>query len=247
MNLQGKTALITGGGTGIGKATALMLAERGANIIINYSRSSDSANETRDEILKLGVKCLVIQADVSKDEEVRAMVKETMEQLGRIDIVINNAGTTDFVPLGDLEGLKEEYWDHALNTNVKGVFFVSRACSEQLKANKGCIVNVASIAGLTGQGSSIAYATSKAAVIGLTKSLAVAMAPNVRVNAVNPGIVMTRWVDGQEDHIERYGSKTPLGRVATPDDIAEVIVSLVGSATLVTGQAVTIDGGVTLV
>ncbi|NEU32629.1 glucose 1-dehydrogenase [bacterium LRH843] len=247
MDLKGKTAIITGGGTGIGRATALMLAERGADIVINYSRSEESAIKTRDEVQSYGVKCIVVQADVSKDDEVRQLANKTIETFGRIDIVVNNAGTTDFVALDDLEGLKEEYWDRAFNTNAKGAFLVSRACAEQLKANKGCIVNIASIAGMTGQGSSIAYAASKAALLSLTKSLALVLAPEVRVNAVNPGIVITRWVNGKEDHVTRYGEATPLGRVATPEDVAEVVVSLVASAGLVTGQSLTIDGGVTLV
>ena len=151
MDLKGKTAIITGGGTGIGRATALMLAERGADIVINYSRSEESAIKTRDEVQSYGVKCIVVQADVSKDDEVRQLANKTIETFGRIDIVVNNAGTTDFVALDDLEGLKEEYWDRAFNTNAKGAFLVSRACAEQLKANKGCIVNIASIAGMTGQ------------------------------------------------------------------------------------------------
>lgn len=247
MDLKGKTAIITGGGTGIGRAAALMLAERGANIVINYSRSIESAEETQADIKKLGVDCMTVKADVSKDDEVRQMAKKAIERFGRIDILINNAGVTDFVELNDLEGLKEEYWDRAFNINVKGVFFTSRACAEELKKNQGCIVNIASIAGLTGQASSIAYATSKAAVISLTKSLALVMAPEVRVNAVNPGIVLTRWVDGKDDHVARYGDKTPLGRVCTPEDVAEVVISLITSAGLVTGQSLTIDGGFTLV
>lgn len=246
MDLIGKIALITGGGTGIGRATSLLLASRGANIVINYSRSSNSAKETSDEIKKLGVECLVIKADVSKDGEVRQMVSQIMERFGSIDILVNNAGVTNFVELDDLEGLKDEHWDRAFGVNSKGIFNTSRACSEQLKTNKGCIVNIASIAGLTGAGSSIAYAASKAAAISITKSFARVLAPEVRVNAVCPGIVMTRWVEGKEEHVKRYSEATPLGRIATPEDVAEVVLSLITSAGLVTGQAVVIDGGVTM-
>lgn len=246
-DLTGKTAIITGGGTGIGRATALMLADRGANIVINYSKSKDDANKTVQDVQALGVKSVAIQADVSKDDEVRKLVKQTLETFNRVDMLINNAGVTDFVELSDLEGLKEQYWDRAFNINTKGAFLMSRACAELLKETKGCIVNVASIAGLTGQSSSIAYSASKAALLSITKSLALVLAPNVRVNAVNPGIVMTRWVEGKEDHVSKYGDATPLGRVCTPEDVAEVIISLITSATLVTGQALTVDGGFTLV
>src|SRR5690554_3455009 len=135
MKLKGKTALITGGGTGIGRATALLLAEQGANIVINYSRSEESAIATKKEIEALGVEALTIQANVSKDDEVREMVNKTVEKFGRIDFLLNNAGTTNFVELNDLEGLKEEYWDNAFNVNSKGVFLTSRACASQLKAN----------------------------------------------------------------------------------------------------------------
>lgn len=246
LKLTGKTALITGGGTGIGKATALMLAARGMNIVVNYSNSVDSAESTKQEIEKLGVKAMAIRADVSKDAQVREMVGKIIDEFGRIDVVINNAGTTNFVYLEDLEGLEEDFWDRAFNVNVKGMFFVSRACSGQLKQNQGCIVNVTSIAGITGVGSSIAYSASKAAAISVTKSLAKALAPEVRVNNVAPGIVMTRWVDGKEDHIEQLGSSTPLGRVAQPEDVAAVIDSLVTNMDFVTGETIIIDGGRTV-
>lgn len=243
VDIKGKVALITGGGTGIGRSTSLMLAEKGANIAINYSRSSDEALATLKEVEALGVQGMVCKANVADDNDVRRMVNEVIEKFGRIDILVNNAGATNFVDLDDLEGLKSEHWDNAFNVNVKGAFQVSRACAEELKKNKGCIVNTASIAGITGQGSSIAYAASKAANISITKSLALVLAPDVRVNAVAPGIVTTRWVEGKEDHVKRLGDDTPLGRVATADDVAEVIVSLVASASLVTGQTVVIDGG----
>lgn len=244
MDVRGKTALVTGAATGIGKATSLMLAGKGANIVLNYYPGTEKeAEETLKEIEQLGVQGITYPADVSKDAEVRQMFDAAMQKFGRLDILVNNAGTTAYVDLDDLEGLKEEYWDRTLNVNVKGVFFVSRACAEELKRNKGCIVNTASIAGFNGRGSSIAYAVSKAGVISLTKSLALVLAPEVRVNAVAPGIVMTRWVAGREDHVKRLSDGTPLGRAATAEDIAEVIVSLVTNASLVTGHVVVVDGG----
>lgn len=244
--LKGKTALITGGGTGIGRSISLRLAREGVDVAINYSRSEKEAHETRSEVEALGVRGLLCKADVARDEQVRGMVSKTIEELGRLDILVNNAGVTYFVDHADLEGLKEEHWDRIMGVNVKGMFFCCRAASTELKKRKGCIINITSVAGLTGLGSSIAYAASKASAISLTKSLARVMAPEVRVNGIAPGIVKTRWVTGQEEHIERYASGTPLGRVAGPDDVAEVAYALVAHSGFVTGQIIVVDGGALL-
>ena len=241
-----KVAIITGAATGIGRATALMLASQGVDIVINYSRSEREAREVKTEVEKLGVKALLYKADVSKDQQVRDMVKQTIEKLGRLDILVNNAGSTNFVNLEDLEGLKEEYWDRAMEVNAKGLFFASRAAAPELKKTRGTIVNVTSIAGICGVGSSIAYCASKAAAISVTKSLARVLAPEIRVNAVAPGVVETRWVEGKKEHVEKGLIGTPLGRVCQPEDVAEVIVSLINSASMLTGQIIVIDGGKTL-
>jgi len=246
MNLQGKVALITGGATGIGRAAALKLATLGVNIVVNYSKSQAEAEKTAEEIRELGVKALVCKADVARDEEVRAMFKEILEYFGRLDIVVNSAGTTDYVSLDDLDGMRDEYWDRAFNTNVKGIFHTVRACKEELKRNKGCVVNVTSIAGLTGKGSSMAYAASKAAANSVTKSLALALAPKVRVNAVAPGVVLTRWVEGHTDHVERLSQGTPLGRPAQAEDVAQAIVGLITGGDFITGQILVVDGGFTI-
>ena len=245
MNIR-KVGLITGGGTGTGKAIALGLAKEGVDIVINYSRSKEDAEQTVIEVEKLGVSCLALQADVASDEQVRAMIEKTIQQFGRLDYVVNSAGTTVFVDMKDLEGLKTEYWDRILDVNVKGIFYVCRAASPYLKQTNGSIVNITSIAGLTGVGSSIAYATSKAAAIGLTKSLARALAPEIRVNNVAPGIILTRWVAGKEEHIAKLSAGAPLERVCTPKDVADVVLPLLISASLVTGQTIVVDGGMTL-
>lgn len=241
--LKDKVALITGGGTGIGRACALRLAREGAHIAINYSRSKDDAEKTRTDVQALGRKAIAYQASITDDAAVRAMVKTTLETFGRLDVLINNAGTTHFVPLNDLEGLKDEFWFDIMDVNVVGLFRCSRAAAPALKKNRGCIVNITSVAGLTGMGSSVAYAASKAAAISVTKSLARVLAPEVRVNSIAPGIVLTRWVADQQDHVKRYGENTPLGRVANPEDIAEIAYSLAANAGLVTGQTVVVDGG----
>lgn len=242
--LKGRTALITGGGTGIGRSIALRLAREGVNVAINYSRSEREAHETQSEVEALGVRGIVCKADVANDEQVRAMVDNTIGEFGRLDILVNNAGVTYFVDQADLSGLKEEHWDRIMGVNVKGMFFCCRAGSDELRKRKGCIINITSVAGLTGLGSSIAYAASKAAAISLTKSLARVMAPEVRVNGIAPGIVKTRWVAGHDEHIRRYADGIPLGRIAGPEDVAEFAYALIAHSGFMTGQIVVVDGGV---
>lgn len=241
--LANKVAVITGGGTGIGRACALRLAREGAQVAINYSRSKADAEATQQDIEALGRDAMVYCASVTDDDAVRAMMQATADRFGRIDVLINNAGMTHFVDLEDLEGLKDAYWFEIMDVNVVGLFRCARAAAPALKASKGCIVNIASVAGVTGMGSSIAYAASKAAAISVTKSLARVLAPEVRVNGIAPGVVLTRWVDDHLDHVEKYGDATPLGRVATPEDVAEVAYSFIANAGLVTGQTLMVDGG----
>ncbi|WP_222429864.1 SDR family NAD(P)-dependent oxidoreductase [Paenibacillus cremeus] len=241
--MKGKAAFITGSATGIGRAIALRLAQEGADIAINYTRSEQEALETQREIEALGVRCLMLQGSVADDSRVREMIGEVVAKLGRLDVLVNNAGVTDFVTHSDLEGLKEEYWDRVMDVNVKGTFFCCRAAETELKKWGGCIVNITSVAGLTGLGSSIAYAASKAAAISVTKSLARVFAPEVRVNSVAPGIVDTRWVAGQEAHTKRLAEGTPLGRVATPEDVAETVYSVIAHSPFMTGETIRVDGG----
>ncbi len=240
---NGKVALITGGATGIGKEVALGLAGRGANIVINYSRSEKEAAETAELVNAKGVTGITVKADVADDRQVRAMIDSIIGATGRLDYVVNAAGITDFVPMADLEGLKEEYWDRALAVNVKGVFFVCRAAAPHLKKTRGSIVTITSLAGFNGRGSSIAYAVAKGGAITLTKSLAQVLAPEVRVNSVAPGPVMTRWNAGREDGVKKFFQGTPLERVCGPEDVAAVVIPLLVAADMVTGQTVVIDGG----
>ncbi len=241
--LQSHTALITGGGTGIGRSIAIRLARAGVNLVINYSRSEKEALATQKEVEALGVRTLVVRADVAQDSQAREMVEKTLATFDRLDILVNNAGMTQFVPYDNLESLTDEHWDRVMDVNVKGLFHCCRAAAPALERQGGCILNIASVAGMTGMGSSMAYAASKAAVLSLTKSLARTLAPRVRVNAISPGIVQTRWVKGQEDHVKRLAAGTPLGRVATPEDVSEVAFSLISNAGFVTGQNLVVDGG----
>lgn len=242
-DLTGKVALITGGGTGIGRATALLLAAEGVDIAVNYSRSKEDAKKTVADIEALGRKAVALQANVADDASCRAMVDATVGELGRLDILVNNAGTTRKVDLDDLEGLTEEDWDSIVGVNVKGTFFCCRAAIPKMKANGGGqIVSVASIAGTTGQGSSIAYSASKAAIICMTQSLAVSQAPEIQVNAVSPGLVETRWVEGWDESNQGHARCTPMRRNAKPEDVADAILGLIISP-FVTGQNLVVDGG----
>src|SRR5688572_18865356 len=197
MKLQGKVALITGGATGIGRAISNCFAKEGASIVVNYSKSEAEAAQTMAELKAQGVITSIVQADVSSDKAVRAMVEQVHKQYGRIDIPVNNAGVTRFIDHADLEAMHEQIWDRIFAVNLKGVFFCCRAVTSLMKKQgSGRIINIASVAGLSGQGSSIAYCASKAGVISIAPSLARALAPEVCVNAIAPGLIEARWLDG---------------------------------------------------
>ncbi len=241
-----KVALVTGSATGIGRAVAWGFAARGYSVTVNYSRSQAEAEETAEGVRSRGGRALVIRADVADDTAVRVMVERTVDAFGGLDVLVNNAATTVFVPHTDLDGLTGPVWDDILNVNLKGTFFGCRAAMPHLKARQGNIVNIASVAGVAGSGSSIAYAASKGAVITLTKSLAKAFAPEVRVNAVAPGPVQTRWLADHPEMIESAMKFTPLKRPATPEDVAAVALFLADGTSLMTGQVLVVDGGRTI-
>ena len=243
---QKRVALVTGSATGIGRAVAWRFAERGFAVTVNYSKSKDEAEETAEGVRERGGLAIVVEADVADDTAVRAMVERTVESFGGLDVLVNNAATTYFVPHTDLDGLTGKVWDDILNVNLKGTFFACRAAMPLLKARGGNIVNIASVAGVAGSGSSIAYAASKGAVITLTKSLAKAFAPEVRVNAVAPGPVQTRWLADHPEMIESAMKFTPLKRPATPEDVASVVFFLADQTSLMTGQVLVVDGGRTI-
>ena len=194
MTLSGKRALVTGGSRGVGAATVEMLAERGASVAVNYVRSKDRADEVVAQAQSHGVTAVPIAADVSAPADARSLVADAVAALGGLDILINNAATTRFTDIDDLEGVADDAWQVIFGTNVQGLFNVTRAAAPHLRAGgDGIVVNVGSVAGIGDSGSSIPYCASKAAVHSLTRTLARALAPEVRVNCVAPGFINTEW------------------------------------------------------
>ena len=250
MNTQDRpVALVTGGGTGVGRACVLQFAARGFDVVVNYSRSKTEATETVVEASKHGIEAIAIACDVSDDNQVRAMVAHVKDHFGRLDVLVNNAAVTHFVEYQDLEGLTEPMWNQMLGVNLKGPFFVTRAAAEMLRAGEGgSVVNVSSVAALTGTGSSIAYAASKGALNTMTKSFAKVLAPQVRVNAVCPGPINSRWIkEGNPDwDIDEMVAGYPIPQASEPDDIADAILFFAIGTSMTTGQIMSVDGGQTL-
>jgi 3-oxoacyl-[acyl-carrier protein] reductase len=246
MTTQRKVALVTGSATGIGRATAVRFAREGLAVAVNYSRSKKEAEETLAAVKAHGVPALLCRASVADETTVRDMVRRCVSELGGLDVLVNNAGTTRFIEHTDLAAATAAVWDEIFGVNVKGAFFCCREAMPHLQARSGCIVNVTSVAGLQGHGSSIPYAASKAALNCMTKSLARAFGPKVRVNAVAPGPVLTRWLANHMDRVRESLQGTPMGRASTPEDIADTIHYLALGTTLVTGQVLVIDGGRTM-
>jgi len=242
-----RVVLVTGGGTGVGRAAVLQFARRGFDVVIDYSRSVEDAQTTARDAEQLGADALVVACDVAHDDQVRAMVEQCRQRFGRLDVIVNNAGRTHFIDHTDLEAVTEEVWDEILSVNLKGAFFVSRAGIPLLQSSGGgAIVNVASTAGVGGQGSSIPYAASKGAMITMTKSMARSLAPGIRVNAVCPGVIISRWLSDRPEMLNGAIKITPLERASTTDDVADVITFLACDAEMVTGQALIVDGGRTI-
>jgi 3-oxoacyl-[acyl-carrier protein] reductase len=243
------TALVTGASTGIGRSAAITLAKNGYDVVINYSRSDDAANITARAAQAAGARTLLSRCDVSDDGGVRAMLGATEKEFGRLDVLINNAGTTVDVEPKNLEGMTIEDWNRVFNVNVLGLFLVTRAAVPLLKKSpNGCIVNTCSIAGLRPSAQPLPYAASKAAVANLTKTLANALGPQIRVNAVAPGWIEGEWMkrtlaDNYEGLMARRAKYTPLKRCCTEDDVADSMLSLILHNRFVTGEIIIVDGG----
>jgi len=254
MELEGRVALVTGGAGGIGAAVVTQLARGGiSGVAINYRKSGKVAEELAAEVNRTGKKAIAIQADVQSDDEVRQMMDSIRSQFGRLDVLVNNAGMTHWVELSNLDALTEKIWDEILDVNIKGAFRCTRAAGGMLAEHQGMVINVSSISGVLTPStmSSLPYATAKAALIHMTKGLAVALAPNVRVNGVAPAFTDTPWMsehygEKYQQIIKQAAASYPLKRIASPDDIAAAILGLITGGDFVTGQTLIVDGGLSL-
>ena len=253
MQYKNWVVIITGGGTGVGAAAALMLAKGGAKITINYSRSAKEAETTAKACEELGGETLVCQGDVSNDDDCRRIVAETIEKWGRVDGLMNNAGTTQFVADNSLEALSADDFLRIYHVNVVGAYQMARAVAPSMQEQgKGSIVNTSSIAGVMGIGSSIAYAASKGAMNTMTISLARLLAPEIRVNAIAPGFITGRWwldklgQEGYDKMVSGVEKSVPLNHAGTPEDMAEAAVFLLTASRNITGEILISDGGMHL-
>ncbi len=247
MTLVGKVALVTGGSRGIGRAVALKLAENGADVAINYAGNTAAAEEVKAAVEKLGRRAMLVQGSVADTDGVQAIVNQVVKKLGRLDILINNAGITRD---GLLMRMKEADWDAVLETNLKGVFNCSKAVMRtMMKQKSGRIVNMASVVGEMGNAGQANYAAAKAGVIGFTKSLAKEVASRgITVNAVAPGFIATDMTKVLTDDQKAEMAKTiPLGRAGQPEDVANAVLFLVSDeAAYITGQVLNVDGGMVM-
>jgi 3-oxoacyl-[acyl-carrier protein] reductase len=242
-------ALVTGAATGIGRSAAVALAKNGYDVIVNFNRSEEAATMTARECTAAGARSLVYRCDVSDDGCVRAMMAATEKEFGRLDVLINNAGTTVDIAPKNFEELTVEDWNRVFNVNVLGVFLTTRAATPLLKKSpNACIVNTCSIAGLRPSAQPLPYAASKAAVANLTKTLANALGPQIRVNAVAPGWIEGDWMrrtlaENYDGLMARRAKYTPLKRCCTEDDVADSMLSLILHNRFVTGEIIIVDGG----
>ncbi|PAD89401.1 3-ketoacyl-ACP reductase [Niallia circulans] len=246
MELMNKVVIITGAGTGVGRAAAIKLAAEGAKVVINYNQSEKEAHKVVNEIKQNGGIAIAYKANVANEKEVKELVSQTVQTFGSIDGLVNNASITAQIAMDDLDAVTDDIWDSLFNVNVKGMFYCIKAVVPYMKKQHfGAIVNMGSVAGMTGIGSSIPYAATKSAIHTMTKSLAIALAPSIRVNSISPGAVETRWWAGNEEKMYQLTGELPLQRISTPDDISEAIVFQLTQKSI-TGQVFTIDNGQTL-
>ena len=250
MDLAGKAAIVTGGGTGVGRATSLELARRGCSVLLNYSRSKDEAEATAGEVEALGVRAIALRADVVDDDACRAMADLAAREFGRLDVLVNNAGTTVFVPHAELDGVSAEDFQRVFAVNAIGPFQCARAARGPIleSGGGGEVVNISSVAGVAGVGSSIPYCMSKAALNNLTITLARVLAPEIRVNAVAPGFITGRWLagglgDAYEPAKKFIEDRNPLKAVCDPEDVRDAILAVITGSDLMTGQVIVVDGG----
>ncbi len=240
--ITGKTVLVTGSSSGIGEAVARRFAQDGASVVVNSARSVEAGEAVADSLPG----ATYVQGDISDADDCERIIAQTVSQFGRLDVLINNAGTTEVIPHADLESVTDELWHRILDVNVMGTWRMSKLAMPALKAVNGSIINISSVAGVRPMGSSIPYSVSKAAINHLTVLLAKVVGPEVRVNAVAPGLIDTPWTESWDELRSGVVTSAPLQRSGLPDDVAEACLGLTRS-TYVTGQVLVVDGGITLV
>jgi 3-oxoacyl-[acyl-carrier protein] reductase len=252
VNTHRKVAIVTGSGTGVGAATALGLAQRGYNVVINYSRSHAEATASEAACRAAGAQTLLLRGDVAQDGDCRALAQAAVDRWQRIDALVNNAGISVFGRDAEWDALDAAAFQRVLGVNTVGTFQMVRACLPHLKAARGAIVNVSSVAGSLGIGSSAPYIASKGAVNAMTLHLARSLAPEIRVNAVCPSLITSRWFAaalgeaGYEAVKAAAEAVSPLHCASTPEDVAEAIIWLVDGARTVTGELIQLDAGLHL-
>lgn len=238
--LQGKAALVTGAAKRIGRALALTLAKHGADVAITYRHSEAEAQATVEAISQYGVRAAAVQCDVAEPQSVRAGVDAAIAELGRLDLLVNNAGTFETLPL---ESISAAQWDTMLNTNTRGPFLMAQAAYAELKLREGRIVNIGSLGGLHPWATHAHYCVSKAALHMLTQTMAKAWAPEITVNCIAPGMIVNGDVDPGYEH---FVEKTPMGRNGTPEDVAAAMLFFATGPRFITGQVLSVDGGLGL-
>lgn len=244
MRLKGQVALVTGAGTGIGRGIAVAFAREGASVAVNYSKSRDQAEDAVRQIKAAAGQAMAVQADVSKEADARRLVEAVVREWGRLDVLVNNAGWTRRTPHTDLEALTDEIWQKTLGVNLLGAWYcVKHAIPQMQRQGRGVVINVTSVAAFHGKGSSMAYAASKAALTSLTRSLARAFGPAIRVNNLAPGLVETGFVDWPPGEYEAGRREVATGDLPTVEDLAEAAVFLAADAKATTGSTLFVDGG----
>ena len=253
MKLEGAVCIVTGAGTGTGAACAVQLARKGCRVVVNYSKSEEEARSVVKDCIAAGAEAIPVKGNVAVDADCRALAQAALDKWGRIDALINNAGITKFAAAADLDGLDADDFQRIYAVNVIGPYQMIRACAPAMKKQgSGAIVNVSSISGVRGIGSSTAYIASKGALNAMTLALARTLAPEIRVNAICPALIETRWHSVRytpEEYAKfkaGYEKSVPLAKAAKPDDVAEVAVWLLEGAALITGETILIDGGLHL-
>lgn len=248
MDLTSRVALLSGASGGIGRALALTLARNGCHLLLHYHQGQERVEALQQEVQRLGVEALAVQADLANPWDCQRLVESAKERWQRLDVLINNAATTVFVAPEDLDGLDLESWDRIFAVNTRAPFLLARAAAGLLRQNRGAILNISSTAATSAVGSCLAYSASKAALNNLTLALAHVLAPEVRVNALAPGFVETEWLQrGLGERLprvrRRVQTQTPLGQLATPEDVARAALAILTAMTHMTGQVITLDGG----